>query len=413
MAFQAGLASLSDLRAQLGYADASTTHDTILQDLLYRVSGSIEARAGRPLRRSHRVHEFHQGGDSRVIRLEHAPIAKIHSIRESSERDFETSGNFTELTEDTDFTLEPGRDGRAAGQAGLIRRLNGSWLGMKRDPGQVRVEYTGGYKTDDEVALENATVNFAGTSQVMDYGVQKSISGGTFKLINQTDAEVLTQSTASIHGVMLIRFDVSSMVPDWKIYELTLTIGARYKTSSEIVPVYFIEVDPRLLGDLSALHGAYADDNAVYLSDSDIQVTSATLVQEEVTIDSSTDFNDARALIERTIRASSFIGMSISGATSSDGAYFAASENADATMKPTLTITHGLAYNDAVTVPDELRNAAIIQATHEFKHRANPGGTAGSTSGGASGTAGSRWAKGPIALLPEVAEIADSYSRLY
>ena len=160
-----GFATLAELKARLGINTSITDHNTTLQEIINGVSGAIESIAGRQLRRSHRTVEFFTGGGY-LIRTRMAPIAKVHSIRESDTRDFETSDSYEELTEDaTDgFMLERDAMGRESGASGFIRRLGQKWLGNANSPGLIRVEYTGGYKSEEEIALENATVILSGNT---------------------------------------------------------------------------------------------------------------------------------------------------------------------------------------------------------------------------------------------------------
>jgi hypothetical protein len=95
--------SLADFKTRLKISNA--TEDDLLSQILEMVSDTLElVGAGRRLRRLHRQREVFNGGE-RLIRVRTHPIAKIHSIRESSTRDFETSGSYTELTEGTDYVL--------------------------------------------------------------------------------------------------------------------------------------------------------------------------------------------------------------------------------------------------------------------------------------------------------------------
>src|SRR5690606_5539621 len=100
-------------------------------------------------RRAENFVEYFDGGGY-SLRASLTPIVSVSSIRESETWDFDTSGEYTELTDGTDYVLAPGRDPghriSAPGGSGVIRRRVGRWMGNERSrPGQVRVTYTGGY----------------------------------------------------------------------------------------------------------------------------------------------------------------------------------------------------------------------------------------------------------------------------
>ena len=170
-----GFATVDDLKCRLRFGD--NIDDTLLLEILTATAGAIENAAGRTLRREHaRVEVFEGGG--RTLRVGVWPIAKVHSIRESEGRDFSDSDNYIELTEDTDYVLQPGPHGMP-GSTGIIRRLNANWAGSVKSPGKTQVIYTGGYKTDGEIELEDTTGSLTTSGDILSYGLKQRLTGGS------------------------------------------------------------------------------------------------------------------------------------------------------------------------------------------------------------------------------------------
>ncbi|MCH7995356.1 MAG: NAD-dependent DNA ligase LigA, partial [Planctomycetes bacterium] len=94
----------AQLKERLTVTD--TVNDTTFRVLLKNVSAAFGAFLGRELRRDYGLREVFGGLE--VARLSRWPIVKVHSIRESSTRDFTNSDNYTELIAGTDWLNQYG-----------------------------------------------------------------------------------------------------------------------------------------------------------------------------------------------------------------------------------------------------------------------------------------------------------------
>jgi len=402
-----GFATLAELKARLGINTSITDHNTTLQEIINGVSGAIESIAGRQLRRSHRTVEFFTGGGY-LIRTRMAPIAKVHSIRESDTRDFETSDSYEELTEDaTDgFMLERDAMGRESGASGFIRRLGQKWLGNANSPGLIRVEYTGGYKSEEEIALENATVILSGNT-VLDYGIEWG--GGDddpYRAINADDSAIYVGLAASTTRRGALRFATSNIIlPAWTIVEASLTYTAFRTTDSGVLQVFAVKQDPMLRGDLQGIYDSSEDDDST-------RVIQQTLTGVETTRTEDVLDNefvaDTLAVFHNTLR-NGFLGFSLCASLPlADSITFDTVENETSAYQPSLSILHGTAFYDSFTTPDDLRHAALIQSAHDWQTRRHPGMTSQSMRG-VSIASGASYSKQPSHLLPTVQEVARRY----
>ena len=396
MQFEAAMASVETLKRFLGHT--STTHDALFRDILLGVSGAIEAEAGRPLRRGHALVERFAGGD-RTIRVRQAPIAQIHSIRESTDRDFETAGAYEELVEGEDYVLESDQEGEPAGHCGVIRRLNGRWLGSEKNPGLVRVEYTGGYKTDDEATLENSSVSaYAAYDYTVDYDGVETYS------VSEEDEDTITAREVDANQRAAIQFDTEGLVlPTWRLIEVELKLtmaagGSGTHNANIVVPNLNLMTSP-----LSSIYGACGDAGR--------RVTPQLLTSTDFTTFTFTITYPAYLVwIEQQIRR----GYAAFGAFMSTDMGFGtygrirASEHTDPLVRPQVAINHRPELGNAFVMPNDLEHACVLQAAHVFKTRGAPGFTRESTGGTPSGS-GASYGRPVLPLLPAVERIARRY----
>jgi len=409
--FDAGFATLDGLKERLRISD--TSEDTLLQDLLVQTAAAIERTAGRTLRRRHKLTEYPQGGET-IIRLGMTHIAKVHSVRESSTRDFTTSGAYTELEKGTDYVLEGGRTGEQQGESGILRRLNGQWLGTESSPGQVQVIYTGGFKTDEEIAAENKEFSIEEASGIMDYVVE-SIQNTGIGLVNIDDPDMQLDGTTTVTRRALLRFNLENiLLPTWAITRASLRLAGKTTASPGSIRIQSIRVDPIFQGDLDLLATAYADTYTELVGDLDYN--SASYVAASQSIDSQlSNFAAIKANMLETIATNGFIAFVLSAMNvipSAQTLDCASSENAIAALKPKLTLRHGITFADPYTTPEDLRRANLIQAVHDYKTRATPG-IEQESARGVSIASGTLRVMRPVNLLPAVKEVAESYRRMY
>ncbi len=403
MAFAAGFATVADLKTRLGITDA--TRDAELADLLINIAGAIEAEAGRPLRRGHGMTEHLTGGGP-LIRVDRSPIVAIHWVRESDSGDFETAGEYEELTRGTDYELDFSMIGKRYGGTPWLRRLAGNWLGDEDHPGQVAVCYTGGYKTDDEVALENAsaTVVASAAFSVTEVWVAAAISARILRRVSDTTiyggwtADGATKYNQ--YGIFL--FDLSAVVlATWQIFAATFRYTRQAATggAGTAMRLLLLEKNPiTQIADLAAyltalqvptLGGKFFDGTCVEES----LTTTDHLIHQD--IGSAIDPAANLALLNQTMQSGGFAAVLLDEL---DGTYAdpwsieaASPTHATTTYRPQLLLTHRVVVVDPYSVPDDLRHASLIQAAYDAVAYNKPQGD----------------------LLPEVVRVAQKYADLY
>jgi len=400
-----GLATLTNVKDVLGISAEQTVHDSVLQSIVNNVSATIERAAGRPLLRDHSRIEIFPGGNKQ-IRVGAFPIVEVHSIRESSTRDFDDSDNYTELVEGTDYVIEAGSDG-LEGSSGVIRRLNGDWLGSKNSPGQVQVRYTGGYKTDEESDLENTSVTLNSTALVDDFSVQSSsdVLGNASHSISLASGDTISVWTDIVAFTRFATDRTGGIIlPSWAIDSAVFTYKYRSVgvVESAIFDVYLITDQDPLLGTPTALHTA----------------ASAGTFLKRIT-STSEDWGSHVVTLGDALRASlldsilgGYIAFSFVIYLAGPEATEIGAVEAGTSTGPQLVVSHRRNTADRFTMQDDLRNACIIQSIHEWNNRRKPGLLTSSMRGVAVAS-GASVQKRAARLLPEVAEVARSYRRQY
>lgn len=398
------MATVEQAKARLGIRDAETSFDEVLEEILKAVSAEIERAARRRLRRAHRVTEYATGG-TRLIALRYYPIANIESVRESETRDFDDEDNYTALIEGTDYVFEPGNG--INGHSGIIRRLNQDWLGDESDPGKVQVIYSGGYKTTEEASIENGTVNVSQVERILDFGVfQESQSG--------FDAEDETEILTSDIQRAVVRFNTDGLLlPTWTIIRATLSLSARLQTAlsdGAVLRAYVLgDTDP-IASMPGVTFAAIASEGQLFNETDDAGIVSETFAAFEMGIQSDSYNDVTENLRKSTTRGFAAFGMIM---LPTEQPYFIASrENATGSLRPSLSIRHQPAFFDAFSMPDDLRSACLLQASHVFQQRRTPGRTESSMRG-VSIASGSFEKHDSMQLLPSVQRIAESYRRYH
>jgi len=409
-----GFATLAELKARLGISPTLLDHDAVLQEIMNGVSGAIEALVGRQLRRYHRLVEYFTGGEY-LIRTRMFPIAKVHSVRESDTRDFETAANYEELTEDaTDgFMLDRGTRGREPGASGFIRRLGQKWLGDKDDPGMVRVEYTGGYKCEEETALENAVITLSG-ADVIDYGIKQVAAGEDEPVYTLEESTNESVTIGKLGGVLtrrgFIRFSATGVLSVWNFIAATLTLTMKATEEGGIVnnpQVYAIQQDPLMCGQLGTVWSSPYDASSALAQEVYGPFTTDWLTKTLQLLPYA-NANAVKVVFQETLKTG-FLGLAIVG-LEEEGKYhhFAATEHVTSAYRPSLEIEHGRVFSDPFSTPDDLRHAALIQSAHDWQTRRHPGMT-GQSMRGVAIASGASYMKQPSHLLPEVQDIAQRY----
>ncbi|MBN2448085.1 MAG: hypothetical protein JXO22_15250 [Phycisphaerae bacterium] len=362
-------------------------------------AGSIESAAGRPLRRCHARAEYFTGGAA-VIQLDAYPIAKVHSVRESATRNFDTVGAYQELVEGTDFVVDPGPGGQY-GETGQLRRIGGRWLGSKVAPGCVRVVYTGGYKTDGEAAMENGTANL---TDVLDFCVDED---GTFR--SETEEGLFVTATppeARRRGVL--RFAMGNdLLPVWRPIAVTLRIYAKFMLPPSVGPMLrllSIDKDPQVCSgpDIYAAIGD-ADDLLAFTAIADGEYHAVTVVFV---------FDDIDLVAARLSAGATCLSLGVDQQDLDSELYVASSRHSTLAYRPSLAVQHRPLFPNAFPVPDDLRNANLLQAVHEYMTRRTPGMISQATRGTIM-PSGASYLKTAADLLPEVQRIALGYRRLF
>jgi hypothetical protein len=400
-----GFATLAQLKSRLEIGD--TNHDELLQLLINGSAGAIERAAGRTLRREHARTEYFRGG-GRAIRLGVAPVVKIHSVRESETRDFETSGSHEELTEGTDWVFDDA-DGQQEGETGVLRRLDGGkWLGSERSPGRVQVVYTGGFKSDEEAALENTAVTISSSDQIVDFVAKRAATLGVpsiHTIVDEASADLAcVESATGDRYRPIFRFDTKNLLlPEWGIVSFEFWYARKRLTGSDIFyNMNLIESGDPASADAVSLFDAAGSGTTLEARDTD--GTNYTLWRYQPSSDAQV------ALIQASLRRG-YIGFAMVNIVGQATINFASRDHATSTYWPYLVIGHRRLVDDPFSTPDDLRHANLIQAGHEYTTRKSSGFLS-QFARGAAGAAGGGFLKQSSALLPEVRDIALSYRRL-
>src|SRR3990172_3116859 len=407
------LARLADLKRRLGIATNDITDDVLLNSVLDLSSALIESAAGRTLRRDHARVETFPGG-KKTVRLSMSPIAKVHSIRESETGDFETAANYEELVEGTDFIIDggDGGDARRTGESGVLRRLDQNWESGADGRMSVRVVYTAGYKTDGEVAAENGVVAISAGNLINRFIVRQTGTGG-YEVLNANDVllRVYAGGTSAFDEIAraFFRFSLISdsfVLPVWSVTSSVLAITATCSSTGS-PSAYVLSRDPLLQGDISGLFASPLVSGAVSLG------TIITFDTPGTTNDGSYTLSLSNELAILALTAiDGFVAFSVCVTNPNIDALYDINSPLSASGRPILTIRHGLAFTDPFTVPDDLRQANIVQAVAEYQTRNTPGFT-DQAMRGVSIASGASYKKPVAGLLPEVKEVAMRYRRLY
>lgn len=415
--FIAPMATLDEIKARLSFGSAPHELDDVLREILLGASATIEREARRRLRREHKIVEIHSGG-GRLIRTRMSPIAKIHSIRESADRDFTTLNAYTELEELEDYVIEPDQGER--GESGIIRRIGAQWMGNEEaEPSQVRIEYTAGFKTPEEVENESGQITVVNTGDIIDYQIAKlpsGTSGFAFVAENETASEIVASDIGNFRNA-IIGFNVKNLLPVWAISEITLRVTVK-KEGSVDWSIKVMPQDARVMGNLEAIFVAAPNLNvnaAAWVG----PLLSTSFTETEIHIHELVDepifgnvFNSVKTVLAETAKLG-YAAFNFSQPSDSGNGTIttAASENASIS-KPQLTIRHGLTFTDEYSMRDDLRNACLTQAIHEFQFRKSPGELQSSMRG-ISIASGQLSVKNEMKLLPGVQAVAESYRRMF
>jgi len=410
-----GFATLADLKLALDVTD--TKDDALLAAILDRTAGVIEGVAGRILRRDHARVEV-CNGNSDLLRVNVSPIAKVHSVHESETGDFAIAANYAELVEGTDFFIEGGQGGDSGrpGEPALIRRLGnknwmGAWAGVAA---RTRVVYTGGFKTDEELSLENQLVVISAPTDIMDYRITHHVSSGSYWIQNATSSEFefFRSSTYDVRAVIRFATDKSAiLLPCWTINRIYIQFSAKVdRLFAAKFYVFGIDIDPLLQGSPVLIHGAVP---SITNGGPNCKLVDASWVPATVNTYEAYDFESASSssmLFYGKSLLNKFLAFML--IEDNKGCVWTYSAVEAASLRPKLTITHGMAFTDEFGIPDDLRNANILQAIHEYQTRKTPG-MISQAMRGVSIASGASYMKTLAALLPEVEAVAMHYRRLY
>ena len=429
-----GFATLADLKLRLDIKDV--TDDTLLAAILDQTAGTIEGVAGRTLRRDHARTEV-CNGNSDLLRVNVSPIAKVHSIRESETGDFVTAANYAELVEGTDFFIEGGLGGDSGrpGEPALIRRLGnlkwmGAWAGVVA---RTRVMYTGGFKTDEEKALENSKLTISSVSDIEAlelHGLLNVASPHLAKAawLHRYDSTSqafqyasscypLDPYAASYAMWAILRFKLSQIIlPTWQIdpTQLTLSFSVAGDASVPKYGVVILPFDPstrkadELVYRLWGKQGYLATELLTLADTLDLPTDADTLPHNQQVAHSTFAQADAIMLAIRE----GVIAFAFQPAVGNTTIQVGMPECTAAENRPSVTLSHRVSFFDVFTVPDDLRNANILQAIHEYQTRKTPG-MISQAMRGVSIASGASYMKTLAALLPEVEAVAMHYRRLY
>lgn len=420
-------ATIVDMKRRLGYASPAGTHehDALMTEILKAVSATIEGAAARPLRRHHARTEYHTGGTDR-IRLRVAPVAVIHTIRESASRDFETSGSYTELVETDDYIFQPGDEEK--GESGVLIRLNGNWMGNGGNPGQVRVVYTGGYRTTGEDELADTAITIDGdnlddfglrVNNIADYTTPfDSETAESYQVLDPAGTTVRVQDDRSNLDLYfgMFAFNLADFFPaTWEAVSAELSLYSLAPPTGETIELIFPREwffgNPKYASAENVLIGLVDHPLLVFEPDGSYKAL------DLFNADASSYWTDAeqKAFVQQGI-VDGYLGIlafpGSSGVDPFTEHTIYAKEHADADKRPKLIMLCRPTLYDPFTVPGDLRHASLIQGIYEFQHRAQPGIIAASQRG-VQIASGASITKNEVHLLPEVLAVAEKYRRLY
>jgi len=127
MSASAQLCSVSDAKLYLGITDSSS--DSLLGALVDGASEAIENFCRRRFATAQYT-EYHDGGDSAILLLDHCPVQSVAEIRVDARHNFERA----EPVDEDDYVVYP--------EEGLVVRIAGLFSAGTRN---VRILYTAGY----------------------------------------------------------------------------------------------------------------------------------------------------------------------------------------------------------------------------------------------------------------------------
>lgn len=429
--YVAPLVTLSELKSRMKISD--TNDNSVLTYILEGVSDLIESIAGRPLRRQHCRRERFLGGRQR-LRVLARPVAAVHWIRESETGDFDDADAYTELEMgvDWDYDADQAR-GYLPGYHGWIRRLGGNFTPAIGAGPTVEICYTGGYKTDGEVALENSSLTIDGstnTSLCEAFSVGNRYMSSTsegylarFLAATICNAGVTVSGSVGISDRAIVTFKPGNvLIPTWEITEATLTLYMNRVSGSSgtsidgyLLPVSESWNSPRnMLSDLETLWTEIGE-----LSTGQI-LANATRSNTTMSAQAIAIHNDAAyrcgenmSILNKMLRegflafafrsdTDTTIGTDLVGG-------IATPRHATAGERPALVLVHRDTLGDELVMPEDLKHACAMQAAHEFQTRQIPGFTS-ETQRGVSISSGISYMKPVSAVLPLVDRIARQYS---
>lgn len=417
--FEGAFVTVDELKDRLGIGD--TEHDSELEILVKNTSGAMEAYVGRDLRRSHYVEETFNGGKS-IIWVSTPPIAKIHWIRESRDRDFDTAANYTELVEGDDYVLlGRGQAGRP-GEGGGIQRIGCKWMGGQKQPGQVRVAYTGGYKTDQEIAIENASITISGES-ANDAGIRVfsvfEVLSGTFHSttriipgLSELPAEGVLGEEDSVYVICSVRL-CDQVLPVWSFRSFVCYLyGYETKDVDPALEFYLLDQDP-LISSAQELYES-VEDASVALGTGAVVTSDGSYPQPDINlsllqVDGISDTQ--KTALSNNIKLGHISFAVVIEDDPSAKVYVAGnafSNPKPANFRPSCEIVTSPSFGDPFNVPSDLREACLMQAIHTWQTRKHPGLTTASQRG-VTIASGAAFQKFPLALLPFVKTILDRY----
>jgi hypothetical protein len=410
-AFRSVFASVDELKRRISITN--TEDDELFLDLLEECSALIETVAGRPLRRQHRRIELHRGG-SPILILGMTHVAKVHSVRESDVRDFTDPDNYEELVEGSDYVLEVLGTGEVPGTCGFLRRLGSNWLGNISNPSMVQVIYTAGFKTAQEEELENNSVTIQSIATVRDFAAEQFYVDGEVagvRMTNPLDADIpfyLPETVNPTTGKRaILRFSTNGIIlPSWEINGADLAYSVKAAVAGSVTyDLHLLDYDPNSRG----ISDLYNDVVQGTLLDTE-GTSSETYVAKTCSLIASDAIRDKiESCATLGFIAVGFAPLTfLSGVkTTHLGAIQAAAAN-----QPSLAITHRtIIQPNLFLVPNELRNACLVQTVHEYQTRRSPGFTSQAVRGVAVAS-GSSYMKRMAQLLPQVECVARRYARL-
>ena len=402
-------ATLAQLKSRLNIQ--TTDYDSALTEALRFSSSAIERAAGRRLRRfPSRVERFTGGG--KLIRLGVSPLAKMHYLRESYDRNFTDPDLYTELVQDVDYVLETDLDGERPGTSGILRRINGNWAGSPCEPAAVEARYTGGYKTDDEEARENATVAYTSAVDIADFNILRSnlVAPFNYYILNKSSTTLGIGENAATGDRQryFLRINTTNTIsPTWSLERFSLILYMA-GTSSFTVDVYILPIDI-LRASAETVFESVSD--AMKISTLSVSVSEGA---KEVLVPE-TQLADTKPAIE-AVQDSFGLGsinlMFRCVPEAGESVTIRTIENSDPTKKPAASLSHYTSILDPFVMEDDLRVANLIQAAHDHYIRSNPGALFEAQRGVAIAS-GSTIQKKEAGLLPYVLDIAKKYRRLY